>query len=145
MRRISNAKAFARGLVSRQRELFPTRRRPRPPALDPDEREIQIAVIQHYHARRRPGVVCWHTPNQAAQDNKPLAALLKAMGVLPGVADLVCTFPACPEPVIVTTSSGHTRTVERLTAPLLFLELKARGRTLSADQRVFRDLMRAHG
>lgn len=137
MRRISNARLFVKGLragYGQQKDLFTKRYRAvRVPA--PDEREIQIAVMQHYKLRRLPGVVGWHTPNGGFR-TKAEASLLRAMGVLPGVADLTFTFPAYeavgPTPV--------TRA-----RPALFLELKAKRGRLSPDQKVFRDLMLACG
>jgi hypothetical protein len=106
-----------------QRNLF-TRRWRTVQAPEPAEFAIQMAVIAFLRLRCRPGIIYWHTPNGELRDKRS-AAKLKAMGTLPGVSDLIFVFPEA--------------------APLLCLELKARGRKLTNDQKVFRDLMVAAG
>ena len=118
-----------------QRDLF-TRRWRGPPRRDPKEHQIQIAVMQHFKLRGRPGVLGWHTANGELREDA-LGAKLKAMGVLPGVSDLTFTFPPL---------AGHLPGVaEALPAPVLFLELKSRRGKLTAAQEWFRDQVRAQG
>ncbi len=51
------------------------------------EDAIQRAVFQHIWIRGVPGIVAWHTPNGGKR--KPIeAAILKGLGVRPGVADV---------------------------------------------------------
>ena len=109
--------------VAMQRDLF-TRRYRQVRALDPSELQIHISLVARLRLQCQPGILYWHTPNGELRD-KRAAAKLKAMATLPGVSDLIFVFPAA--------------------APLLCLELKARGRVLTDDQKVFRDLMRAAG
>jgi len=87
---------------------------------------MQIALVQHLKVRARAGVMWWHTPNGELRD-KRAAAKLKAMGVLPGVADLIFVWrgPAAPH--------------------LLFLELKTERGSLSADQVAFGDAVQRIG
>lgn len=54
----------------------------------PSELQIHIAVAEHLRYRARRGLVWWHTPNGEKRD-KASAAKLKAMGVTPGVPDLI--------------------------------------------------------
>ena len=110
-------------MIGLQRDLF-TRRYRKAPTLEPSELQIHISLVARLRLQCRPGIVYWHTPNGEERD-KRVSAKLKAMGVLPGVADLQFIFPCA--------------------APNLFLELKARGRGLTEDQQFFRDLMRAAG
>jgi hypothetical protein len=83
-----------------------------------------MALVQRLRLQCRPGILYWHTPNGELRDRR-LGAKLKAMGVLPGVADLQFQFPGA--------------------APNLFLELKARGRGLTDNQKAFRDCVQANG
>lgn len=52
------------------------------------ESAIQRAVVQHLRMRGVPGLVFFHVPNGGYR-SKSEAAQFKAMGVLPGVADLI--------------------------------------------------------
>ena len=52
------------------------------------EDAIQRAVFDHIGAHGAPGLVAWHTPN-GGKRNAVEAARFKAMGVRPGVSDLV--------------------------------------------------------
>ena len=111
-----------------QRDLFTKRWRRRmlkPP--EPSEVQFQIALNEHLAWRKRPGVVHFHVPNGEERD-KRVAAKLKAMGVLPGVADLVfVSIDGC----------GRLR--------VLFLELKAKGRKPTLVQREFAEAVRTAG
>jgi hypothetical protein len=108
-----------------QRDLFTKRYRRAPaPAFDPSELQIQISLIQRLRWQCRPGVVYFHCPNGELRA-KHAAAKLKAMGVLPGVADLIFLWSESGRP------AG------------LFLELKARGRGLTADQAAFGKAIKA--
>ena len=52
------------------------------------EQKIHIAIIDHLKIRGVPGLVYWHVPNGGLRTKRE-ASLLKAMGVRPGVADLI--------------------------------------------------------
>jgi hypothetical protein len=52
------------------------------------ETALQCTIIQHLQARGVPGLIYWHTPNGGYR-GKTEAVLFKAMGVLPGVSDLL--------------------------------------------------------
>jgi len=88
-------------------------------ALDPLEYEIQMSLVQRLKLIGRKDVLWFHCPNGEVRD-KQVAAKLKAMGVLPGVADLLFFW-----------NDGGLRG--------LFLELKASKRTQSPVQRIFED------
>ena len=103
-----------------QKDLFSKRWR-KVKRREPLEHQIQIALLEHLRYRVRPGVSYWHIPNgEELVGGARTGAKLKAMGVLPGVADLQFIW------------AGPS---------VLFLELKARGRKLRAEQQVFRDRM----
>lgn len=110
--------------ASQQKDLF-TRRWRKVQRLDPSELQIQISLIENLKIRCRPGVTYFHVANGEERDPR-VAAKLKAMGVLPGVADLV----------FVWFDDG---------LKLLFLELKRRRAKLGPEQVAFADRMRAAG
>ena len=60
------------------------------------EAAIQRAVFQHLRTRAAPGVLAFHVPNGGYR--KPVeAAIMKGLGVAPGVADVLLFRPgACP-------------------------------------------------
>jgi hypothetical protein len=99
-----------------QKDLF-TKRWRRVQALDPKESQIQISLIAELKLRIRPGVMYFHVPN-GEERNKAIAAKLKAMGTLPGVADLIFIWMT-----------------DRI--KILFLELKRRNKPLSPEQYAF--------
>lgn len=67
--------------------LPPPEPRRRPRRLQP-EAAIQRAIFEHLRLRAMPGVVYWHTPNGGYR--RPVeAALLQAMGVQPGIPDVL--------------------------------------------------------
>ena len=112
-------------IAAHQRDLF-TRRWRTVRALEPSELQLQISLVEWCRWKLRPDVLMWHTPNGEQRD-KRTAAKLKAMGVLPGVADLQFLWGRkldCDE---------RWRTVPAL----LFLELKAPGRKPTAEQCAF--------
>jgi hypothetical protein len=93
-------------------------------APDPKEHQIQISLVSQLQWRKlRAGVIFFHIPNGELRD-PIIGAKLKAMGVRPGVADLIFLWA--------------TGIVTRV----LFLELKRKGEGLSDVQRVFRDEVR---
>jgi hypothetical protein len=106
-------------VVPQQKNLF-TKRWRSVRALEPSELQLQISLVQWCRWKLRPDVLMWHTPNGEERD-KRVAAKLKAMGVLPGIADL--TFMWREE-------FGDFQHRLRV----LFLELKARGRKLNDAQ-----------
>jgi hypothetical protein len=95
--------------IEKQKDLF-TKRWSMVAEFEPSELELQISLVEWCRWRLRPDVIFWHTPNGEARD-KRTAAKLKAMGVLPGVADLQFMWREA--------SDGHLRA--------LFLELKRKG------------------
>lgn len=52
------------------------------------EDQIQRTVIQHLRERGERGIVYWHTPN-GGHRRKTEAAILKGLGVRPGVSDII--------------------------------------------------------
>lgn len=101
----------------KQRDLF-TRCWHTVRALEPSELQLQISLVEWCRWKLRPDVLFWHTPNGEERD-KRTAAKLKAMGVLPGVADLTFMWRAL------------------LGLRVLFLELKATGRKQTVEQSAF--------
>lgn len=58
------------------------------------EQMVQRAVCGHLYARAQPGLVWFHVPNGGYR--KPIeAAILKGLGVRPGVADLIFLYCGC--------------------------------------------------
>jgi hypothetical protein len=109
-------------IVAKQRDLFTRRFRVvRPP--DPSEVQIHIAIAERLRWQARDDVMWFHIPNGELRD-KRAAAKLKAMGVRPGVADLLFIWCGI---------SGLR---------VLFLELKAPKRKPSDIQNDFATLAR---
>ena len=52
------------------------------------EDQIQIAVVDHLKKRGDPNSIWWHTPNGGGRSARE-GAKFKAMGLLPGVSDLI--------------------------------------------------------
>jgi hypothetical protein len=95
------------------------------PAWKPSELQIQISLVAQLRLICRRDVVYFHVPNGELRD-KRTAAKLKAMGELPGVADLVFVW------------NDHN-SIQQPCVRLLYLELKARKRTMTPEQVVFCD------
>jgi hypothetical protein len=104
-----------------QIDLFTKRVRKAPDAL---ERELHIAVADHIRWAIRPDVIWFHPANGELRSDST-GALLKRMGVRPGVSDLL--FAAPPQ------------------ARLHALELKRRGKRPTPEQTAFLDAVRAIG
>lgn len=83
------------------------------------EEDFHIGLVQHIRWRLRKGVIFWHTPNGGAR-SKASAGKLKAMGVRPGVFDLMFIIPVSGEPPAI-----------------CFLELKAGRNKMSTEQNIF--------
>jgi hypothetical protein len=112
--------------MNQQRDMF-TKRWRKVRAPDPSELQIHISLIARLGIMAMPGCVYFHVPNGELRD-KRAAAKLKAMGELPGVADLQ---------FIYNDTRGQLR--------ILFLELKARGRHATPLQLEFERRVRALG
>ena len=55
------------------------------------ETQIQRAVFEHIAVRGKPGLLAFHCPNGGYR--KPTeAAIFRGMGVMPGVADVLCLY-----------------------------------------------------
>jgi len=103
--------------TSQQRDLFSKRwRNIRAP--QPDERQIHISLVAQLKLICRKDVLFYHCPNGELRDDA-LGAKLKAMGVLPGVYDLIFLYR------------------ERDQLQVLYLELKTRKGRLTEAQAVF--------
>jgi VRR-NUC domain len=97
------------------------------PIATPKEHELQIQLVSMLRWCLRPDVIFFHCPNGGLRENKREAAKLRAMGVLPGVSDLMFFW----------------RLVNSFRA--LFLELKRPGGKLSTEQAAFGLAMRTMG
>jgi hypothetical protein len=111
----------------KQRDMF-TRRYRTVPALNPSELQIQISLVARLKLELRSDVVMFHCPNGEWRD-KRTAAKLKAMGVLPGVADLIFIW-------------NYSRDSRPL---VLFLELKSSGKKPTDTQFLFETRVKACG
>jgi len=96
-----------------QLDLYPTRRRRAPPAL---EFAVHCLIADLLRVSISPGWLWWHTPNGEAR-SKATAGRLKRMGVKPGVSDFLLVGPPY--------------------ARLHALELKRSGYAPTADQNRF--------
>jgi hypothetical protein len=112
-----------------QKDLF-SKRWKKVSAPEPSEEQIQKSLVAQLRwGKLKAGVIFFHIPNGAylgfdeVARNSQGSKLLK-MGVLPGVADLLFLWA--------------TGVVTRV----LFLELKAKGNSLTKAQELFRDNVR---
>jgi len=120
-------------MTAQQRDLFTRRWRG---ARSTPDREVtmQIQLVHLLRWCKRDDVLMWHTPNGEIRD-KRAAAKLKAMGVLPGVSDLVFLWKRYWED-----SEGSHK------APaILFMELKLPGKAATDDQISFGLAVRVAG
>lgn len=86
------------------------------------EWDIHTSVVQHLRLRGRKDMVWWHTPNEGERGASE-CAYLKALGMLPGVPDLLLV------------ADGK----------LYALEIKTKHGHVSADQRAVMDALAAAG
>jgi hypothetical protein len=91
-------------------------------ASNDGEAAIQRAVFQHFAWRSAPGVFVFHVPNGGAR-RRVEAAILKGLGTVPGVPDVIAV------------KAGR----------VFGLELKTERGRLSAAQRATHEAMRAAG
>ncbi len=80
-----------------------------------EEADLQTAIWSHIQVRGNPKAMAFHCPN-GEHRSKATGGRLKAMGVVPGVADFVCVQP-----------NGE----------VAFMELKRLGGVLSPAQKLF--------
>jgi hypothetical protein len=106
-------------VAGKQRDLFTRRYRSVAPP-DPSELQIHISIVKRLRLQCRPDVLWFHVPNGEIRDLRT-AAKLKAMGVMPGVSDLLFFWLA----------------LDRIN--VLFLELKAPKKKPSDAQNHFGD------
>ena len=75
------------------------------------EAQLQKALVQHIKARGVPGLVWWHSPNGARLAGRRGAAVagaqLKAMGMRPGVSDLILLHDGQPFALELKTDKGR--------------------------------------
>ena len=103
-------------------KTLPLYHKPRKKRATP-EASLQKAVVQYLRVAGVPGVLFFSVPNEAKRSPR-LANHLKAMGMLPGVSDLVICVPeSC----------------------VIFLELKAKGEKPSRAQDDFAKCATASG
>jgi hypothetical protein len=53
------------------------------------EQTMQLAVVEHLRTRGVPGLLFWHTPQGAHYSSRVQGAIMKGLGTLPGVSDLL--------------------------------------------------------
>jgi hypothetical protein len=126
--------------AQKQRDLFTRRFRVvKPP--DPSEVQIHISLCARLDLLIRRDVLWFHVPNGELRD-KRAAAKLKAMHVLPGVADLLFIFRRSDAP---DEPGQDSVDLQASTAGLtvLFLELKAPRRKPSPVQIQFAEFARS--
>lgn len=96
------------------------------------EQALQRALVQHCGYLRAFKDTVYHVPNGGKR--RPVeAAILKGMGVRAGVSDLVIPVPILHRPLAGNESLG------------LYMELKAAGGRLTAEQRAWLERMRDLG
>lgn len=91
--------------------------------LNYEEERLQKAIVQHLMLRGVKWLVWYHVPNGVSSSART-GARMKQMGLRSGVADLYFFLP-----------SGQS----------CWLELKAKGKYPTAEQKAFRDAVRASG
>lgn len=87
------------------------------------EDALQIACAQYLDTALTQGWRWWHTPNGGSR-RKGEAGKLKAMGVKPGVPDIIVAGPGCR---------------------MIAIELKSDGGRMTTEQREFREWAEASG
>jgi hypothetical protein len=88
-----------------------------------EEYNIHCAIIDLLRRTSLPGIVFWHT-DQGGKKTPAQAARSKAMGLLPGVHDIILSMP---------------------NKSMMYMEVKSRNGRVSKEQSAFGDAMRSHG
>jgi VRR-NUC domain len=77
------------------------------------EQQIQRGVIQHLAWRARPGVFAFHVPNGGWRS--PIEAkILKAIGTVAGVPDIICIFEGRVYALELKSEGGRVTDVQRV-------------------------------
>jgi len=87
------------------------------------EQELQVAVIKHLRARGKRGLLYWHTPQGAHYSSRAQGKIMKGLGTLAGVSDLLLFFAS----------------------KFYALELKAPGEKPTSDQIAYMVAVHANG
>ena len=77
------------------------------------ETQIQRAVIEHLARRARPGVFAFHVPNGGWR-SRVEGAILKAIGTVAGVPDIVCIFQGRVYALELKAGRGRLTDVQRV-------------------------------
>jgi hypothetical protein len=81
--------------------------------LNRSEQRDQRAVIQHIAWRARPGVFAFHVPNGGWR-SRVEAAILKAIGTVAGVPDIICIFQGRVYALELKAGRGRLTDVQRV-------------------------------
>jgi hypothetical protein len=81
--------------------------------LNRPEQQYQRAVIQHIAWRARPGVFAFHVPNGGWR-SRVESAILKAIGTVAGVPDIICIFQGRVYALELKAGRGRLTDVQRV-------------------------------
>jgi hypothetical protein len=81
--------------------------------LNRPEQQYQRAVIQHIAWRARPGVFAFHVPNGGWR-SRVEGAILKAIGTVAGVPDILCIFQSRVYALELKAGRGRLTDVQRV-------------------------------
>ena len=81
--------------------------------LNRPEQQYQRAVIQHIAWRARPGVFAFHVPNGGWR-SRVEGAILKAIGTVAGVPDIICIFQGRVYALELKAGRGRLTDVQRV-------------------------------
>jgi hypothetical protein len=81
--------------------------------LNRPEQQYQRAVIQHIAWRARPGVFAFHVPNGGWR-SRVESAILKAIGTVAGVPDIICIFQGRCYALELKAARGRVTDVQRV-------------------------------
>jgi hypothetical protein len=86
----------------------------RQPIPELDEQEIQRAIVEHLSWRAHPDTFCFHVP-LGGYRRPTEAAILKSIGTIAGIPDLVCIFEGRCYALELKTERGRVTEVQRVT------------------------------
>ena len=72
----------------------------------PPEQALQVEIVQWMKRTLPPEVVFFHVPNGGGR-TKGQGAIMKAMGVIPGVPDLIVSWPGCVAAIELKAGAGR--------------------------------------